>query len=154
MKDTIIVGFGDHGDDLWTHALNNGFCHGIEPYTNMIWTPAFIYDASFEGSKDYNNLASLIDLRKTILHLLGYSESNSQEFSGIDLLNSKNDFVFSRNLFANQRDTSINATKPMGLKKAYAVLNKDYNLIATQFGLEMYAYRIDSTNHNNLLSFF
>lgn len=36
LKDTIIICYGDHGDDYWSHNLNGGFAHGIEPYSNMI----------------------------------------------------------------------------------------------------------------------
>src|SRR5690606_14743480 len=69
---------------------------------------------------------------------------------GIDIFKTENDYIYSRNLLANQRDSGTGT----GLNKSFSVLNRHYNLIVSKYGLEMYAYRIDPTNHSNLLSFF
>lgn len=39
----MIIAFGDHGDDFWGHGFNGGYTHGIEPYTPLVHTPAFIF---------------------------------------------------------------------------------------------------------------
>jgi arylsulfatase A-like enzyme len=49
MESTTLVIFGDHGDDFWNHGLYGGFAHGIEPYTSLIHTPAFIYDSNYKA---------------------------------------------------------------------------------------------------------
>ncbi|MBB6632580.1 sulfatase-like hydrolase/transferase [Cohnella thailandensis] len=153
MKNTIIVGFGDHGDELWTHDLNKGFCHAIEPYTNIIKTPAFIYNADCEPSMN-SDLVSLIDLRQTILSLLDITDESVFFYSGVDINQVRNRHVFSRNLLSNQRDSSILDAGPVGLRKSFSITNNHYHLIVSNCGMEMYAYQIDSTNHSNLLNFF
>jgi len=149
LENTIVVGFGDHGDELWTHALNDGFCHANEPYTNLISTPAFIYDRD-QTPHTRNELASLIDLKSTCLGLLGLEDPNEFECAGINLFRDENKFVYSQNLFANQKP--MNSYKR--LVKSYSATNYDYHLIVSEHGTEMYAYRLDPTNHSNLLSFF
>jgi len=152
MENTIIVGFGDHGDELWNHALNSGFCHAIEPYTSIIWTPAFIYQSE-EISRVESNIVSLIDLKNTILGMLGEQDRLSNDFAGIDITKRENKYVYSRNLFVNQPDRE-NVENAPGLKKAFSITNDYYHLIHTGYGLEMYAYKVDPENHSNLLSFF
>lgn len=149
LENTIIVGFGDHGDEFWTHGFNGGLCHAIEPYTNLIWAPAFIYMPE-EKPKKLDNLVSLIDLKKTILGLFGLKYINKFEFSGINFFEEQNRAVYSQNLFANQNCKDYDGN----LNKSYSITNDNYHLMVSKNGLELYAYRLDPTNHNNLLRFF
>lgn len=149
LKDTIVVGYGDHGDDFWSHSLNGGFCHAIEPYTNLIKTPAFIFDMELEPG-NCDDLISLVDLKWTIFRLLNITSSRKNHFSGKDIFTYKNDVVYSRNFFANQ----IEEGRTVKLTKSYGVLNHNYNLIVTKDGLEMFFNQIEPANHNNLLDFF
>lgn len=32
---TIIIGFGDHGDEAWSHGLNRRYCHSLSPYASL-----------------------------------------------------------------------------------------------------------------------
>ena len=32
LDETVVVMFGDHGDDYWTHGFKRGVTHGAEPY--------------------------------------------------------------------------------------------------------------------------
>ena len=149
-ENTVVVGFGDHGDELWTHGLNQGFCHGFEPYSTITWTPAFIYEP---GQKPETNdkLVSLVDLRSTILQMLGIQESGSFPYSGINIHEADNEYVYSRNFFANQIDSDYDSSE---MNKAYSILNNNFNLIVTKYGMELYEYHLDPTNHCNLLNFF
>lgn len=146
LDDTIVIGFGDHGDEFWTHAFNGGFCHSNEPYTDLIWTPAFIYDSDKKFS-ELDDLVSLIDFKKSCLSTVGIKNKNKFKYSGVDLFSEENQFIYSQNLFTSQSEKS-------DLNKAFSVTNKNYHLIVSKYGLEMYAYRFDPMNHNNLLNFF
>jgi hypothetical protein len=148
LDDTVIVMYGDHGDDYWTHGYNAGYIHILEPYTSLISTPMMIYSKDIKPEKTVN-LASTVDIRKTCLGLLGIQDPDNFEYAGIDLFKESNEVVYSQNLVANQR---YHPTLP--LRKAYSVINDCYNLIITESGLEMYAYKLDPTNHCNLLNFF
>src|SRR5678815_896480 len=48
LDDTLVVLYGDHGDDCWTHGYKGGMIHGTEPYTEIIATPFAIRDSSLE----------------------------------------------------------------------------------------------------------
>lgn len=144
LNSTVILGFGDHGDDYFTHSLSGGFCHAIEPYTNLIHTPMFILDQQINKEKN-SNLSSLIDIKETILNLL--SIEHNKDIFGIDILKKSNDVIYSQNLFINQIPSKF-------LNKSFSVTNRRYHLIVSELGLEMYNYLLDKTNHNNLLSFF
>lgn len=149
-EETIVVGFGDHGDELWTHGLNQGFCHGFEPYTSISWTPAFIYEPG-QMPEVNNKLVSLIDLRSTILHLLDIEEVDSFPYSGINIYQDSNEYIYSRNFFANQIDSKYETSE---INKSYSIINANFNLIVTKYGMELYEYHLDPTNHCNLLNFF
>lgn len=68
-NNSVIVFFGDHGDELWSHGLLGGWCHTNTPYASQCWTPLFIYDRDCRpGSTD--QLASMVDLRETLVKRL------------------------------------------------------------------------------------
>lgn len=146
LDNTIILGFGDHGDDFWTHSLNGGFCHGVEPYSNLIWNPMFIYNFYQEPGL-IDELASLVDLKRTCLGLVGVKDPDQFAYGGIDLFHFRNKVVYSQNLCANQQPNKF-------LTKSFSATNDRYHMIVSERGLELYNFRLDPTNHNNLLNFF
>lgn len=150
-NDTIIIGFGDHGDSLYSHGLQHGMCHGGPPRSNLIWTPFFIHNGSDIALTDA--LASILDVRQTVLAMLGYPEYRVFELSGINLLAQGNQVVFSQNLYANQcEEQALYANS--NWEKGYAATNLNYTLVVTAQGMEFYAYPLDPSNSCNLLRFF
>jgi hypothetical protein len=148
MKETVIVAFGDHGDDFWTHGFKGGYVHATEPYTSLVATPMCLYSPGEEPSR-YVDPASTIDIRKTVLTRLHISVDNDYPSSGIDLMTQKNNVVFSQSLLANQ---SYNET--FKVYKSYAAINSSHVLLATKEGLEFYNYLLDPANGCNLLHLF
>lgn len=134
--ETLIVIYGDHGDDLWGHGLHDGYTHAIEPYPFMVNCPLVLIN----NNKDILSntaLVSTIDIYDVI-----------NEYVGIDFKVNKREFTFSRNLFANQ-DVSRKS-----FNKSYMVTDGNYSLLVSGFGLKMYCNVLDITNNRNLLDFF
>ena len=159
--DTIIVGFGDHGDEAWTHDLNRGYCHSIVPYSSITWTPMFIYDPErWSGGID-SRLVSMVDLKQTVLSMLcpDVPPLPRRPYGGIDIFKEKRDFAFSQNMFALQREYS---DPEQGMVKGYAVTDGDYRLLVSSGGcnpeaaggMALYCDQVDPSNSLNLLKFF
>lgn len=148
LDDTLIVAYGDHGDELWSHNLNGGFCHAIEPYTSIVHTPCLILDPELQPSIS-DTLISLIDLKWIILDLLKIKYKEHFDYNGWNVLKSPRKYCFSKNLLANQT-AKVNGV----LRKAYSITNQNYHLIVSAFGLEFYMYKIDPSNTFNILNFF
>jgi len=145
---TVVVLMGDHGDDLWTHGLKGGFVHATEPYAAVTWVPMCIR-APHAVPAVYTAPASTIDIRNTVLGLLGRTVADRFADMGIDLFERTNRMVFSQNLLANQSGSPSPA-----ISKAYAAMNESFLLLASRHGLELYDHRLDPTNSCNLLHFF
>ena len=163
LQDTIIIGYGDHGDDKWTRALNSGLTHVIEPYINVIRTPAFIYDAEI-GKGECDEIVSIVDLKRTALYLAGIDYEDNFPHKGINIFQNTNQHVFSRSLFTNQlTEETIKAEWVRRLNhfsgmakrvKSFSVINKNYNLLVSDNGVEFFIHSLDPHNYNNLLDFF
>lgn len=69
LDNTIVVFYGDHGDELWSHGLWKGWCHATTPYASQCWTPLFIYDKD-RKPESTDKIASMIDLRETLVKML------------------------------------------------------------------------------------
>ncbi len=147
LADTLIVVYGDHGDDFWGHGFKGGMLHGLEPYANMVWTPLAIWSGGDSPGMD-NRLASTIDIRATALDMLGIGHHDHFPFAGKNLLTTRQSHVYSQNFMANQPDNA-----QLNIARTIAVYNDTYCLLASSRGLEMYAYRLDPTNRCNLLYF-
>jgi hypothetical protein len=148
-SDTTVIVYGDHGDDYWTHGFKNGMLHGVEPFTPLVHTPLIIQDARLFSGRD-DRLISTIDLAPTCLDLLGLPWTYHFPSSGKSILESKKrDIAFSQNLTANQ--TNIFRSWP---KKCFSSNNHSYTLLVISEGLELYNFRIDPSNHFNILNFF
>jgi arylsulfatase A-like enzyme len=147
MENTILVIFGDHGDDFWNHGVYGGFSHAIEPYTSLVHTPAFIFD-SRKKARDINHLVSMVDLKRTTLELLDlpYQATSTLAYNA---LSGDRKYSFSRNLFAAQAGET--PTNP--LQKGYAITSDLFHLVLVNNEYKMFAWQADSSNQFNLLEF-
>jgi hypothetical protein len=164
LENTLVVCYGDHGDELWSHALTRGFCHGIAPYASQAWTPLFVYDNGRNAGVS-GELTSITDLREMLVRMAFPDEAEkimkqprSFPFSGIDTGRQKRELAFSQNLYALQLEHS---DLEKALTKGYAVTDGVYRLVASSGGkrpkdggLELYYDRLDPMNSRNLLDFF
>jgi hypothetical protein len=149
LDETIIVMFGDHGDDFWTHGFKQGLMHGTEPYTHVTHAPLLIRDPDLPAGDDHR-LASTIDIAPTCLDLAKVSATLPFAESGISLASdAERTFCFSQNFTANQPDAP-----ERDVRKAFAVNDSSYALMASARGLELFNHKLDPTNHCNLLHFF
>ena len=165
MDNTTIVGYGDHGDEFWSHGLNRGFCHCLPPYASLTCTPLFIYEkGAIPATND--QLACSMDIRETVIKRLypdyappaGVPPFDNAPFSGIDLNSGKREFAFSQNLYALQLEYD---DPERALSKGYSVTDGIYRLVVTsgggdkrEGGLELFCDRLDPFNSRNLLDFF
>lgn len=140
MENTVIVLYGDHGDDYWGHGTHKGLTHAIEPNSLLIHTPLIIWDGIHRGKPEHDKrLIQTSDLREIIIALLNGDP--------IDNLPNRQ-YAISRNEYAAQpiRAESFN--------KAYSVTEGWYMLIVSSKGLEMYDTIMDPACQNNVLRFF
>ena len=140
LENTIVVLYGDHGDDYWGHGMHKGLTHAVEPNNLLIHTPLFIWDGVCREASEYDSrLIQTSDLRELIAHLL--VGELLKEFP-------KREYVISRNEYAAQppREESFN--------KSYSVSDGRYLLMVSGKGLEMYDCTMDPACMNNILRFF
>jgi|GEM_PF-3487397 Predicted hydrolase of alkaline phosphatase superfamily len=163
---TLFVLYGDHGDELWSHSLNKGYCHCIAPYASQTWTPLLIYDNGKNAGFD-DRLTSAVDVRDIVLDLMfpGHVskeprilKAREHPLRGRNVLKERREIAFSQNLFAMQLEY---ADLEKALTKGYAATDGVYRLVvssggkrAKDGGLEFYYDRLDPTNSRNLLDFF
>lgn len=138
---TMVVLYGDHGDDYWTHGFHQGLSHAIEPNELLIHMPLFILDPSVKEAKISERLVATTDLRKIIYKVV-------VEDVALDNVLPENSSIVSRNEYAAQplRLESFN--------KAYSIVDGRYLLMVSSVGLEMYDVWMDSSCHNNLLRYY
>lgn len=149
LDQTTVVVFGDHGDDFWTHGFKRGLMHGVEPYTHITHAPLLIRDADLPAGDDYR-LASTIDIAPTCLDLAKLSATLAFPESGVSLASGPGrSACLSQNFTANQPDSPAR-----DLRKAFAICDGSYALMATSRGLELFNHKLDPTNHCNLLHLF
>ncbi|WP_029076174.1 sulfatase-like hydrolase/transferase [Kaistia adipata] len=149
MDETVVVIFGDHGDDYWTHGFKKGLLHGVEPHTQIVHCPLLIRASSLPAGTDHG-LASTIDLAATCFDLLGVAPALPFSGSGRSLVSApRRSFAFSQNFTASQPDAT-----DMDIRKAFAVHDASHSLMVSSRGLELYNHRLDPGNHCNLLHFF
>lgn len=159
LDDTLIIAFGDHGDDLFRHGLYRGRSHIIDPYANVCWCPLFIHDRNVEICIS-QKLMSMVDVKPTLLHMLlpeRPPEPPTTPFSGINVLAADRSAAFSQSMFALQTERSDPAR---AITKSYAVTDGDFRLMASSpvnlddsGGLEFFFEQWDYGNTRNLLDF-
>jgi len=150
LKDTVIILYGDHGDDFYCHDYNGGYTHSIEPYANIIHTPFMIYDERI-GNGEINDIICSLDVKQLVYNLLGI---NIQENKFIfDQYHSRREYVFSRNLFAGQTPEKINGYIS-NVRKSFGITTPEYSLILTNKGCRLYLNRIDPICNNSVLDYF
>lgn len=160
LDDTIVAVYGPYGMDPFKHGLFAGKVHTIDPYADMCWTPMFLYNNN-RDPKIVDPLASVIDMKETLLGLVLPEKPQEFErgaFSGINLLTTYRDVVFTQNLFALERE---NEGPARGLMKSYAATDGDQRLIVSSSGgfpddggMELFYDPRDPSNTRNLLDFF
>lgn len=133
---TLLVLYGDHGDDYWGHRLHNGYTHAIEPYSHIIHVPLIIKDGTGKCEQHYEMLSSL-DMKEKILCMLHDREYKKRRW-----------YIFARNIYVNQK------ADMMSLSKGYAVATDSYLLLVSVRGMELYNICMDPANTCNLLEFF
>lgn len=163
LAETVVVLYGDHGDDKWTRAINSGFSHTVPPHTSVVQTPLCLLTADTEPFV-IHDLVSSIDLKPTILSLLELENEDNFELGGRNILRETNQYVFSASLFLNQsEEESIQSAKMIKLNefhkkevknKAFAIISDGYCLMVGNDGMSFYNIKSDYLCYNNLLSFF
>lgn len=149
LDETVVMLYGDHGDDYWTHGFKRGVMHGAEPYSHVTHAPLFIRDPALPAADDYR-MASTIDLGPTCLDLLKIPAALPFGESGASLANGDARTVcFSQNFTANQPDAP-----ERDVRKAFSVYDASYALMVSSRGLELFNHKLDPTNHCNLLHLF
>ena len=151
LDDTVVVLYGDHGDDYYCHDYNGGYVHVIEPYINLIHTPLMIYDKSL-GSGKVDDIICALDIKQVIYNLIGEKTVETNPYI-YDRYRSKRKYVFSKNLYAGQVPKKIDACIS-NVRKSYAITTKQYSLILTDQGYRMYLNVKDPTCNSNVLDFF
>lgn len=150
LKDTVIILYGDHGDDFYCHDYNGGYTHSIEPYTNIIHTPFMVYDEMI-GSGEIDDIICSLDIKQLVYNFVGL---NIQENKFIfDNYHSRREYVFSRNLFSGQTPKKINGYIS-NVRKAFGITTPEYSLILTDKGYRMYLNKMDPICNNNVLDYF
>lgn len=162
---TLMVFFGDHGDELWSHSLKAGRCHTLEPYASLTHAPLFVFDNGRDVCLDAR-LVSGVDLRETLLKSLipdyepspGLPAFAAVPFSGMDVGKNTREYMYSQSLYALQRDLS---DEQKSVTKSYSVADGTLRLMVDSgggdlgdAGLELFYDRLDPTNSRNLLDFF
>lgn len=150
LHDTIVVLYGDHGDDFYCHDYNGGYAHSIEPYSNIIHTPLFIYDEE-KGRGNISDIVCSLDIKQLIYNAIGFDREENPYIC--EKYHSKRKYVFSRNLFAGQTPQKINGYIS-NVRKAYAITTEQYSMILTNEGIRLYLNRMDPTCNNNILDYF
>lgn len=143
IENTIVVFYGDHGDDYYGHGGHGGLTHALEPYANLIRTPFWIYDGRIPD-KTYDCLIDSTDIKTLVEALLETQKGNQEE--GLDIPFKK--YSLARNSYAAQsvRNGSFN--------KGYSLTDGRFLFLVSNLGMEMYDIRIDMPCQNNLLNYF
>lgn len=138
-ENTIVVLYGDHGDDFWGHGFHMGLTHAIEPTAPLIHTPLIIWKKNRYCGEISRNLVSTIDIRKMIEHMVqGEMPEGSIGRS----------FAYARSAFAAQ------PVRAGAFNKSYSVTDGKILLLVSSQGLEMYDVEMDPACNFNMLRTF
>lgn len=136
LNNTVVLLYGDHGDEYWFHGYHEGYTHAIEPYTSLVHCPLFIFNGENILGID-KQVVSTTDIYSLVINALGMDK----KIVG-------NGYAISRNLFARQvRRADV-------FNKGYSITDGEYTLLLTQKGLSLFENKLDPYNMNNILDFF
>lgn len=138
MDDTLLVLYGDHGDDYWGHGIYGGYLHAQPPTNVMTHTPLIVYNPEWQEGDINRKLVSTVDIFQIIKNNLSISNEEVKT----------REYAFSRNLFGNQ-DVS-HAT----FDKSYSLTDGKYTLITSCKGLKLFCNALDPFNARNFLDFY
>lgn len=136
---TIVVLYGDHGDDFWGHGYHAGLTHAIEPMTQLIHTPLIVWEKDRYCGRKSDRLISTTDIKE----MIGRMVQGKLPESGL-----KHSFVYARNAFAAQ------PVREGTFHKSYSITDGRTLLLVSSRGLEMYDVEMDSVCSFNMLDMF
>lgn len=137
LENTLVILYGDHGDDFWGHGMHGGLTHAVEPYATLIHTPMIILDQDTKKGLD-ESLICATDLKQIILEKLGLERNKSI----------KNEYIVARSSYAAQpirRET---------FNKAYSITDGKFMMMVSNYGLEFYDIEMDFQCSFNYLDLF
>ncbi len=137
INNTLIVLWGDHGDDLYSSRFNHGFTHAIEPGYSTVKIPLIVWGADLQTCK-YTKLFDLSSAERYIEDCLFNSTCNPDYYSV--------NYSISKNLFAKQ--------KANRLGKGYSITDGEYMLCVSKKGLRLFYLRYACYRDFNLLNLF
>lgn len=138
-ENTIVVMYGDHGDDLWGHGYHAGLTHAIEPTAPLIHTPLIIWEKGRYCGETSNRLTSTVDIRQMIERMVQGERPDTD---------SECRFVYARNAFAAQ------PVREGAFHKGYSITDGKLLLLVSSRGLEMYDVEMDPACNFNMLHMF
>jgi hypothetical protein len=159
-SDTILAVYGDHGDELWNHGFNHGYCHGTAPYGPQCHTPFAISSPDIPVGIA-PNLMSSSDILATMFAIL-FPELGplppKSPFSGLNIFKKERGLAATNNLFPLQREYSdLEKT----LTRSYSLTDGRYRFVVSSGGvrpecggMEFFLELLDPVNSCNLLDFF
>lgn len=138
-ENTIVVLYGDHGDEFWGHGYHMGLTHAIEPIAPLIHTPLIIWENGKYGGEMSDKLICTVDIKEMIERMV----RGEMPESGL-----QRSFAYTRSAFAAQpvREGSFN--------KSYCVTDGTTLLLVSSKGLEMYDLNMDPACNFNMLHMF
>ncbi len=138
-KNTIIIVTSDHGEEFMEHGA---WMHAQNLYDTSLKVPLMMYIPG-QGKKEMSQLAESVDIVPTLLGLLKLK--NPYKLSGVDLF-IQNAFSTSQYAVAQHTD-GIAVIRDSEWKLFYTKRNSKNGAIGT----ELYNYRADPMEKNNLL---
>jgi hypothetical protein len=147
LDDTLVVAYGDHGDDYYAHAYFNGWEHSIPPYSTIVDTPLLFVDPRLPPAR-HRRIVSTVDLKEMLLEIL--TPEVTTESAARCYARETRTIAFSQSHLAAQQGRR----RGLPFWRGYSATNASYHLLVTDRGAELYHRRLDPENHNNLLSFF
>lgn len=138
-ENTVVVLYGDHGDDFWGHGYHAGLTHAIEPTAPLIHTPLIIWEKGRYCGKTSSRLVNTIDIRKMVEHMI----QGELPETGL-----KRNFAYARNAFAAQ------PVRAGSFHKGYSITDGRMLLLVSSNGMEMYDVEMDPASNFNMLNIF
>lgn len=144
LQQTMVIFYGDHGDDIFAHGRHSGLMHAIEPYEALIHTPFWIYDSRF-ASGTIDALIDTTDIGGLVEQMLSLPEQNL-DMKALKL--PARNYSLSRNVYAAQK------VRESSFHKAYSLTDGRFLFLTGNQGMELYHIGMDAPCQHNLLDYF